>query len=355
MISTVAQLTTLESLLLMTSFDPASTPLEAVRPHATCVALLSSLTALTQLQLRPSRRYDNRVDSWSVFEEDGGQHKAWCAVREAHRSSLLSALRCMPQLQHLHCLTLFLQPSELAALTALTRATLMGLLPPAVGQQPSPREGRGLISLPAAGCVALPPHLQELVLVWGASPRAYAALQPAAAFSGLHARALVFGMSDVDTEGRLRAEALAAVGPAVRLLTTYRDPTPGSGCFSIDGDGSYWPLQPRAGAPTGHIEWIRQLQGLDAFRSLELYNIDLRAGDLSCLGQTLSNLTGEPNHEWCNSTSPHSVACEMASCRSVPCAVCIRGAFGTPYTLLRQGCCSHARFATGPVRTCTQG
>ncbi len=155
----------------------------------------------------------------------------------------------------------------------------MGLLPPAVGQQPSWREGRRFTGLPAAGCVPLPPHLVEIVLGAGVSPRAYAALQPAAAFSRLHACALIFGVSDVDSEGRLRAEAVAAVGPAVRLLTTYRDPTLGSSRFGIDYDGSSLLLQPRAGAPTGHMEWIR---GLDGFGRLELYNIALRAGDLSC-------------------------------------------------------------------------
>ncbi len=45
------------------------------------------------------------------------------------------------------------------------------------------------------------------------------------------------------------------------------------------------------------MEWIQQLRGLDVFGSVALYSTALHAGDLSCLGQTLSNLTGEPNHE----------------------------------------------------------
>ncbi len=200
-ISAVAQLGTLESLCLQTSFDPTSASPEAVRPHATCLACLSALTALTHLQLEPSLCYDNRVDSWSVMEKHGDRHGAWCEVREAHSTSLLSALRCMPQLQHLHCPELWLQPSDLAALTALTSVTLMGLLPPAVGQQPSWQEGTGLIGLPAAGCVPLPPHLQTLVLIWGASARTYAALRPAAAFSRLRAHALVFGVSETSRGG----------------------------------------------------------------------------------------------------------------------------------------------------------
>ncbi len=85
------------------------------------------------------------------------------------------------------------------------------------------------------------------------------------------------------------------MGPAVRLLTTYRDSVSGVRRFAILGDGSSRLLQPRAGAPAGHIEWIRQLRGLHEFGSVDFYNIALRAGDLSCLGQTLSNLTGEPH------------------------------------------------------------
>ncbi len=196
MISTVAQLTTLQSLILLTSFNTTSWSPEAVLPHATCVARLSALTALNHLQLELSWCYDTHRDSGSAMETEGKQHGAWCEVRETHRTSLLSALRCMPQLQHLDCPTLWLQPSDLASLTALTSATLRGLLPPAVGQQPSGREGRGLTGPQAAGCVPLPPYLRELVLFLGASPRAYAALRPAAAFSRLRAPIMLFSMSD---------------------------------------------------------------------------------------------------------------------------------------------------------------
>ncbi len=291
--STVAQLTTLKSLLLTTNFNPASISPEAVRPQATCVGRLSALTALTQLQLIPSSSYEHHGDSWSVMERDGDRHGTWCEVREAHRASLLSALRCMPQLQHLYCPALWLQPSELAPLTALTRVTLMGLLPPAVGR-PSGQEDGGLAGLPGAS-VALPPHLRELVLERGASPRALALLQPSPAFSLLDVQLMRFGVSDVTAGGHMRAEAVAAVGPAVRLLTVYRNRASESSRLVMDCDSGHGLLRPRANAPTGHMEWIRQLRGLDAFGSVEISNMALLAADLSCLGQTLCNITGEPN------------------------------------------------------------
>ncbi len=41
------------------------------------------------------------------------------------------------------------------------------------------------------------------------------------------------------------------------------------------------------------MEWIRQLQGLDAYRSdIELWSTDLSAADLVCLGQALPDATG---------------------------------------------------------------
>ncbi len=139
------------------------------------------------------------------------------------------------------------------------------------------------------------------------------------------------------------------MGPAVRLLTTYRSPTPCACGFSIDCDAGSRPLQPRAGAPTGHMEWIRQLRGLDAFGSVEFYNVDLRAGDLSCLGHTLCNLTGEPDR--CRTDAPARIRFAwlarwrgIVQIRHMP-WVCING--------LRWDAtqsCIHARVATVPVR-----
>ncbi len=289
MFSAVAHLTTLESLSLLTNSAPTAP--EAVRTHATCVACLSTLTALTHLQLQPSWSYDHHGNSWSIMQRDGDRHGAWHRVRAAHRAALLSALCCMPRLQDLCCPTLWLQPSELAPLTALTSVNLRGLLSPAVGR-PQEQQDPGRAGAPGAS-VALPPNLQELVLGVGVSPRAFALLRPSPAFSRLYAQGLTFGMSDVMEDGQLRPETVEAVGPAVRLLTTYRDPTAESSSFFIDGDCGPSLLQPRA----GHMEWIRQLRGLAAFRSVGLYNMALRAGDLSCLGNTLCNLTGEPNFD----------------------------------------------------------
>ncbi len=141
MISTVAQLTNLESLCLLTYCDSPSVSPEAVWPHATCVAHLSALTALTYLRLEVSACYDYPVESWSAMMKDVYRYHAWRVVQEAHRTSLLSALGCMPQLQRLFCPGLWLQPSELAPLTALTSVTLMGLLPPAVERPDSSRRG----------------------------------------------------------------------------------------------------------------------------------------------------------------------------------------------------------------------
>ncbi len=284
----VAQLTQLQKLHLYTNFDPNAWSLDAIRPHATAVARLSTLTALTVLDLSPSWCYEDHGGSWKAVQALGSQLGAWCAVREDHRTSLLSAVRCMPQLQHFECPMLWLQPCELAPLTAPASLKVAGLLPPAAGQQPAQGLGAG-----GSTARALPPQLRWLDLRVGSSPRALAALQPPASLTCLRSPMLRFGVSDVTgVAGRLLPEAVAAVGRAVQLLVAYRDQ---AGCTSIkiEGDGGPGLLRPREDALTGHIEWIQQLQGLDVFPLVKLAHINFRPGELSCLGHTLCNLQGE--------------------------------------------------------------
>ncbi len=297
MFSAVAQLPSLRSLHLTTSLNQETWSPEALRPYATCVACLSALTALTRLQLNPSFGYYDRGDSRRSMGRDPNRDDLMREVWAAHHTSLLSALRCMPQLQSLTASALWLRPSELAPLTSLTSITVPGLLPdlerPSVTAQGSA----------AGGATLLPPHLQELLL-GGASPRALAELRPQQALSRLCAHRMRFGVSDVDTAGRLRAEAVAAVGPAVRLLTTYRDPTCKLVVVHIANDARHSPLLPPEGVPNGHMEWIRQLQGLDgAFRMVTLEGLALGPGDLSCLGESLRDL--ERERPSCNSRPAH--------------------------------------------------
>ncbi len=293
----------LRSLHVTLAVDTDGRNPDTMRPHAACVAQLSNLTGLTgltSLKLKMSHEYADYVDSRRWQLQDGEHHGAWVEVREVHRTSLLSALRCMPQLQLLYCPTLWLRPSELpACLTALTRLALGGLLPPplppAAEHSPSSFNDGGGACRPYG---ALPPQLQELVLgsglTEGASPRAIALLQPGPAFTRLDVHKLVFGISDVTPDGRLRPEAVAAVGPAVRLLAAHGGLTQRSSSFYIAGDGSAALLLPREDSPNGHVEWIRQLQGLEAYRArLELQSLALTALDMCCLAQALPGLTGE--------------------------------------------------------------
>ncbi len=294
--STVAQLTALQSLHLSTSSHPSS--LDGVRRHATCVASLSALTALTHLRLEPPSTYEDHGDDHNytvniLHEPDTvnilHELEDWCEAREAYRSSLLSALGCMPRLQSFSCSPLWLRPSELAPLTALTNLQLAGLLLPDGGP-----------GSPPAG-VALPPQLHTMALRVGASPRTFALLRPSAAFTRLDARYVQFGMSDISEDGLLLEETVEAVGPTVRLLTAYRhrDGLRSQDRFSYDevlyiaGRGPET-VRPREGSPNGHIEWIRQLQGLDgAYDCVVIDSMVLSPADMSCVGHTLRNLQGE--------------------------------------------------------------
>ncbi len=294
----VAQLKSLRSLRLATNLRFGLAP-EALRPYASCVGRLSSLTALTHLYLETPMGYAGHGNSWHEQQQEGEEHEVWCEVREAHRAALLSPLRCMPQLQQLECPTLWLRPSELPVqCTALTSLSLKGLRPPAVeAPQGAGDNGAGA---QVAGA-AMPPQLQELTLRGAASPRALALLRPPVCFARVGA-AIAFGPSDVTPEGHVTAQAVEAVGPAVRLLAAYRGRT--SGCDDVDwySDSDFWQISswgacghgmmlPREGSPNGHIEWIRQLQALDVYGSLTLSGVALSFGDLRCLGQTLARLT----------------------------------------------------------------
>ncbi len=289
----VSHLKTLQALHLVLDGDPNACTPDAVRPHATCVARLSALTGLTRLGLVLSSCYEHDGDSYRRHVEDGEQHGAWVEVREAHRTSLLSALRCMPQLLQLYCPTQWLRLSELPpSLTALTSLTLGGILPPPAEEGPGGLAGGGGLPARRAAGAPLPPQLRELVLKVGASPRALAQLQPPPSLVHLHMHALRFGISDVE-DGKLRPEAVAAVGPAVRTLLACRHPTRGPSHIRISGDGGAGQLLPREGSPNGHMEWIQQLRGLQAIRNLTLVGVRLRPADLCCLGQALSSLQGK--------------------------------------------------------------
>ncbi len=287
-------------------------------PPRHCVARLSSLTALTRLELAPIKWYenDNEFDVWWP-SDDKDLRIAEREVREAHHTSLMSALRCMPRLQHLECTYLWLRPSELAPLTALTYLTLGGLLPPDEGQISE-------VAGPGPACADMPAQLHTLNLRVAASPRGLALLRPSAAFVRLGVGVLQFAAGDAADDGRLLQETAEAVGPAVQLLLAYHDPTCRSQSgyhakFVITGRCST-KLKPWEGSCCGHVEWIRQLQGLDeAFECIMLEAINLSPADLSCLGHTLCNLKGksreiavciraEPGtflvHTYCSTTIP---------------------------------------------------
>ncbi len=210
---------------------PKDTPLAEHRdrhgPVAASMARLSALTALTSLHMQLSGCYMDCGDSWYSADEEGHSHDALEGVREAHLAALVSALRRLPQLQHLACPRQSLRPEDVIQLSGLTSLTLAVLLSPAA----APPKG-------APGW-PLPPQLRELILEHSTSPLALAALQPSPSLALMRAPVLRFGMSHVTpVVGRLTAEAMAAVGPAVRLLVDYRDPAHRMECIRMEGDGA---------------------------------------------------------------------------------------------------------------------
>ncbi len=280
--SAVEHLETLRSLSMTIDMDTDDCDPRALVPVATSVVRLSALTALTSLHMHLSECYEHCGNSWNSAEHEGTEHDALNEVREAHLASLVPALRNLQQLQHLSCPSQWLRPEDVAQLSAATSLTLGGLLPPAA----TPPQG-------ASGW-PLPPQLRQLNLKGAVSPRALAALQPPQSLVNLEATTLRFGISDVTpVVGRLTPEAVEAVGPAVRLLVDHRDPARGMERIRIEADGSPMRLLPRDGSRDGHMEWIRQLRGLDAFGRLQLSLVMLSTADLVCLGSTLPDLRGE--------------------------------------------------------------
>ncbi len=285
----VAQLRGLRSLHLGPQLGHTYCTPGALQPHATAMGRLSALTALTALRFEPSQCYEHDTDSCRKRRRDGAQQGAWCEVREAHRASLLSALRAMPQLQHLDCPTLWLHPSEAASRIALTSLALGGLLPPPPEHQPGLPSGRGSAPCPPE---ALPPNLVELDLRGSASPRTIACLQPPPSFARLQVRLVRFGTSDLTPEGQLTVQTVQAVGPAVRKLLAF--PGLGLRSFVIECDGGPGKMRPHAGAPRGHAEWIVQLRGLDGCHmSVSMGNVALGVGEMDFLAHTLPSLEGE--------------------------------------------------------------
>ncbi len=289
-LETVAQLTKLRSLCLYTVLDPDTCTRVALAPHATSVACLSALTALTRLEFEPSPCYEFHGDRWSVMHKHGLALEEPC---EAHRTSLLAALRAMPQLQHLHCPTLWLRPSEAAPLTALTTLSVGGLLRPSpagaghrahlaadMEVDPVPESDNGPEDPAREG--PLPTGLQELRLINGASPCTLAALQLPASVRSFRCAVVILGCRDVEQLECITQEALEALGPAMRLLSR-QEICCASDTVQVVVDGGPGLLQPRQDTPTGHAEWLQQLAGLGAFQSLQLRGVELRAGDVGCL------------------------------------------------------------------------
>ncbi len=333
----VAQLTSLQTLRIRTEVDlHVCHEAEEFAPNASCVSHLSALTALTRLHLERTACYEHTGGSdihspggvnLAEFEEvqdseeeesdseDEASRCPWCKLRDAHRTSLLSALRAMPQLQHLHCPTLWLRPAEAASLAALTSLTLGGLLAPlSLVREHAFHRSRSSAFFPLAATPdpapgALPPRLQELTLQNAVSPKVLALLHPPPSFARLTVRTLRFGVWDVDPEEahQLLPQAVSSVAPAVQLLTAFPCPdnrdTPSkthkidevnNRAICIQAAGCWWRMQPRTGALGGHSEWVRQLQGLDVvYGHLALEHMELSAEDMCCLGQTLPHLRGE--------------------------------------------------------------
>ncbi len=282
--STVSTLTQLRSLKLTLLVDPDTCTPDTVRPHATCVARLGALTSLTHLGLNvhPGHMFDG--DSWREQQEAGVDHVAWAEVTEVQRTLLLSALRAMPQLQHLSCFRLWLRPSEVAPLTALTSLTVGGLLPP---QAAPTAANAGAASCASGG--SLPPHLQTLALWEAVPPSALAALQPPPSLKELKVPGIRFGMSDVSPDCRVLPEAMQESGLAAQRLAPYlrlewwRE-------LEVAGDCGPRPMGPPEAGPRGHTGWIVELAMLSSRSQVKFDRVRLRVGDLACLVATLPKL-----------------------------------------------------------------
>lgn len=294
-LSSVCQLTRLRSLHLTTNVPARACGLAAVAPHAQTLTQLSALTSLTSLDLVLPACYRPVADRWSRWKFREKDCQAWQALWSTQRSSLLLALRRMPGLEHLGCRDLWMDPSELVPLTALTSLTLGGLMPLSQPELP-PSEGMAPWSLPAQGMAdwALPQQLQELHLADGASPSILRLLQLPPSLRRIRASALCFGMYDT-AEGVVLPRAVQAVGTAVRLLVRHAgnvDPS-----FIVAADCGPDPMEPSEEGAVSHTEWISHLAGLSpAVTKLEIRHVQLRVGDVACLASALPHLKVGSRH-----------------------------------------------------------
>ncbi len=253
LLDAICKLRQLQQLHLVIHLDPAATSPDRLRPYAAWLCQLNALAALVRLHLELPDCCQSTGDSWARRAKDGDVHQAWEGVREQLRTSLLSALRCMPQLQHLQCPTLVLQPAEAASLTALTSLTLATLQPPellpnggSAAPAPAPASaapGRASAAAPRQAAGMLFPQLQALTLTEGASPRTLAALAPLSSLTSLKVSCIRFGMSDVAAGCRVRPEAVEAFEPAMQLLAERFRQTH----VVVRADCGEGPMEPRGG------------------------------------------------------------------------------------------------------------
>ncbi len=275
------------------------------RRHATALQQLSSLTALTHLELSLShhRRCDTEYSTLAQLQRQGpevlsGLRTVW----NAQQASLMAALRCMPQLQHLDCQDFHLPANEISTLTALTHLEIAGLLGPAT----SPAAAAA--PLPAAS-VTLPPQLQTMQLPYGCV-RTLAAIQPpeslkavTAAYNSSHS--LSFSVWDLTPDGkRLLPAAVRAVRGAVRLLAREREgSSEGSGAGPFNGRTLFVgpfrcdvaPIEPPEGqeGQEGHAAWICMLRRLNR-HNVTFSGFALGPTDLLCIARKLDMIRVSP-------------------------------------------------------------
>lgn len=297
----MSSLTQLRSLYLVTNPHPDTCSPEAVLRHIPALGSLSSLTALTSLDLVLPMCYTPIADS---YDRRGDVPEAWEPVRQAQHVALLAAFRCMPQLRRLWCPNLWITAAEAASFTNLTSLQLGGLLPPGCGATTGAGAGAGA----GDGQASLPPNLRDFQLAVAVSPQVLASLQLPLSLRHFYPPRIQFGMSAVGPDGRILAETVEAVGPAVRQLLS---------CVPaqhwqlhaeavVIADWGHFVMKPRADGPQGgHAEWISQLAGLDVFRSFTLDGVQLQAGDLLCLVATLPKLKVRQH------VRPYSSACKL--------------------------------------------
>lgn len=297
-LSSVATLSGLRSLTLMTNPHPDTCTPEALHRHVSSLWSLSALTALTHLDLVLPKCYTPIADSYfRATKVSDSDRYAWESVREQQRHAILSAVRCMPHLEDLRCPTLWLSTADTALLTSLTSLVLGGLLPPPPPlHPPSPFAVGAAAPGPLSGATGgtLPPLLEHLNLNIGVSPRTLAALQLPPNMAHLYVYRMEIGMSDVAPDGSIFPETVDAFGPALQLLLPYLDGCDDDSCQMHLFVEYRHLMRPREGSLEGHAEWIKQLKGMDTFYWVALKGIAMQEGDLKCLASTLPELKVGP-------------------------------------------------------------